>query len=422
MAFRSVEKSPTLHLNELSNDIQRAGRQIYKFGFGQSPFAPLQRIQDALKEAVCRKDYAPVQGVPELRERIADFHSRTDGHHIHPDQVVVASGSKILLYNLLLAFEKAVLYLPAPSWVSYATQARLARHPVEFVATSHENRWRLDPADLDRALANPDYATHEKILILNYPGNPDGLVYTGAELEALANVLRKHKTWIMADEIYGLLHHKGEHVSIAKYYPEGTIVTNGMSKWCGAGGWRMGFQVLPATIPSDFRAAIMAIASATYSCAPTPMQMAAIQAYVWDETTKHYLQDQRRILSAIGQEIYQRVAASGIHVHAPQGAFYLLLDFDPMRESLAARGIRTDVELCTRLLEETGVALLQGSAFNNDETQLTARLAYVDFNGQLMLDKVSQQSGRKVSAGLLHGECQHMLEGTHALTEWIANL
>ena len=421
MTFKTVEKSPTLLLNERSNELQRAGHTIYKFGFGQSPFSPPKRVQQALSEAVHHKEYAPVQGLATLRERIASFHTQLDGYPIDEQQILIASGSKILLFNLLMALEQAVVLIPAPGWVSYASQARLAGHKLHFIPTSHQNRWRIDPVDLDQILSHQAYSSLSKILIINYPGNPDGLAYTADEFDALTRVLRKHQAWVMADEIYGLLHHTGQHLSLAKHYPEQTIVTSGLSKWCGAGGWRFGIQILPKTIPSAFREALLAIASATYSCAPTPVQIAACQAYVLDDTTRHYLAGQRQILSAIGQDVYSMLVDNGIAVHPPEGGFYLLLDFTPFRDLLAARGITTDMQLCTQLLDDTGVALLPGSAFNNHPDQLTARLAYVDFDGTSLLEAVTDQPDQLHSQAVVSSTYSHMVEGVHKLIGWLIN-
>ncbi|MDQ7025081.1 MAG: pyridoxal phosphate-dependent aminotransferase [Anaerolineae bacterium] len=419
MTFKTTPKSPTLRLNEQSRLRAAQGQTVYRMGFGESPFMPPIRVQQALQESAHRKDYAPVQGLVELRQEIASFHSHVDGYAIDAQQVYVGSGSKILLFNTLLAFESAVVLIPTPAWVSYAPQAELIGHHVHRIPTTFEGRWHITPAALEAILSQDEYADMSKILILNYPGNPDGLTYTATELEDIAHVLRKHQAWVISDEIYACLHHQGQHISIAQYYPERTVTTTGLSKWCGAGGWRLGVQILPKDAPVAFVDAILGIASETFSCAPTPIQVAACQAYVWDDVTDHHLQQQHHILSRVGNHIQQILSQNGIAVHPPEGGFYLLLDFSPLREKLAGRGIQTDTDLCLRLLETTGVALLPGTAFGISPSDLTARLAYVDFSGIAIQQAISQSKGAIPDQELFDVHCAHMSQGIHALVDWL---
>lgn len=416
MTFRESQKSQTLILNELSQKLEAEGKTIYKYGFGQSPFLPLKRVQEAFQEAVTRVEYAPVQGLEELRVQIANFHTHAENVETHAKDIIVASGSKSLLLNTMMAFEDAVVFLPSPSWVSYAPQAKLAGHAIDIIPTDYEGRWRIDPEVLDTHLSNPAYQGKSKIIVINYPGNPDGLTYSASELQALTEVLDKHEVWVMADEIYAMLHHQDKHVTLRQFYPERTLVTTGLSKWSGAGGWRLGVQILPPNLPTDFRKALLAIASSSYSCAPTPIQVAATVAYQWDNETQTFLNQQREILKVIGQQIYEILHSGGIAVHPPEGAFYLMLDFSPMRERLQQNGIKTDVALCEALLAETGVILLPGSAFGVAEECLTARLGYVDFAGSDILAELEHHDLTQ----LVDKHCSHMIEGIHKLVEWLA--
>src|SRR5262249_20109347 len=160
-----------------------------------------------------------------------------------------------------------------------------------------------------------------------------------------------------------------------------TIVTGGLSKWSGAGGWRLGIAMLPELLDGAFKEAMLAIASETYSCAPTPIQHAACPAYVWDDVTKRDLAHPRRILSLPGNWIADRLNEAGIGVHRPDGAFYLFLDFSMRAEALRQAGIASSRQLCEGLLRETGVSLLYGDVFGMPPDHLSARLAYVDFDG-----------------------------------------
>ena len=311
------------------------------------------------------------------------------------------------------AFQSGEVYVPGPSWVSYAPLASFARHKVIRIPTSFEARWRVTPQVLDDVISRYGRSQRQKLMALNYPGNPDGLTYSRDELLELTEVLRKHGVWVISDEIYGLLDHRGQHVSLRNLYPERTMVTTGMSKWCGAGGWRLGALILPADAPRELHDALVGLGSETYSCAPAPIQVAALTAYELDAELHQFLTAQRRILGTIGKTIHAAVAEAGVRVHPPQGGFYLLLDFSPFAEALARRGIDSDSQLCERLITETGAALLPGNAFGMPPDALTTRLAYVDFDAEAALadaDEIETCVDRHAGK---------MLEGVDALSAWL---
>jgi aspartate aminotransferase len=419
--LRPVRKSGTLVANELIQKRRQQSLPTYAFGFGQSPFPPLPRAIDALRDNASQKYYAPVQGIAALRENVAAFHEAAEGIKLSPSRVVVADGSKNLLFTAMQAFRKANVFIPAPAWVSYAPQAALLGHPVVPVPTTFANHWRLTTQAMELALARKALKDAPSVLVLNHPGNPDGLTYTAAQLRALAEVFRKHDVIVLSDEIYGLLHHKGEHRSVALEYPEGTIVTGGLSKWSGAGGWRLGIAMLPELLDGAFKETMLAIASETYSCASTPVQYAACQAYVWDEVTKCYLVHQRRILSLSGNWIADRLNQAGIGVHQSEGAFYLFLDFSMHADALRRAGIASSRQLCEAILRDTGVSLLHGDVFGMPPNHLSARLAYVDFDGAAALS-ASENAGldKPLDEGFLRHHLPNNVNGTELICEWVA--
>ena len=154
MAFLTIAKSGTLALNERSKVLEISGRTIHRLGFGESPFLPPPYVQYALQNAAIRKDYTPVAGLPELRERIADFHQEIDGYPVSMEQVLVGPGAKPLLSNIMHAFQDAEVYLPAPTWVSYAPQAAMAGHRLIRIPTSWDTQWRVDPGILDELMTS----------------------------------------------------------------------------------------------------------------------------------------------------------------------------------------------------------------------------------------------------------------------------
>lgn len=407
--FRQIEESQTLLINAQQKNLQLQHKKIIKFGFGQSPFMPPKSVVKALKNSVDHKEYTSVQGDLELRKKMSHFHEVHNGLKVLPDHILLAPGSKILIFNILMSFKEADVFIAAPSWVSYAPQAKLAGHHMIKLNTSFEERWRIRPETIR------DAAKHKKnkdsIMILNYPGNPDGLTYTEEELKELAKVVKELNILVISDEIYGLLDHDQQHKSFVNYYPERTITTTGLSKWCGAGGWRFGAAFLYEDIEPEFKQALIGIGSETYSCAPTPVQMAAKAAYQNYDRILPYLSRQTNILKQIGNYCANQLNACEIRVHEPQGGFYLFPDFSIYKEKLSARGIETSNELCLQLLTDTGVALLPASAFGFDQNYVAARLAYVDF----------QDPPEEVSFDL-RVHCPDIIEGIDKICDWVLHM
>ncbi|WP_240753992.1 pyridoxal phosphate-dependent aminotransferase [Natronospirillum operosum] len=382
--LRSLPHSETLRINERCERLA-LHRPVVRFGFGQSPFPVPDRLQRALAEHAHEKAYAPVQGLAELRTAVADFHRREDSVDWHADRVLIGPGSKLLIYAALAAFREAHVFLTSPSWVSYAPQAQLAGHQVTRLASRAENQWRLQPEDLAAACRTVSTAL-PRILILNFPNNPAGSSYEEAHLQALAEVARQHEVLVISDEIYGRLHHQGAHSSFAEYYPEGTLVTGGLSKWCGAGGWRLGILHIPEALEATLKPILLGVASETWSCVSTPIQRAAVAAYSGHPEIEQFVARQRTVLGHIGRAATERLNNMEVRTAFPEGGFYLFPDFELWRPALAARGIRTAAELCEHLLAEAGVALLPGSAFGMPADQLTTRLSYVNIDGAAALD------------------------------------
>jgi aspartate aminotransferase len=326
-----------------------------------------------------QKDYLPVRGLPALRQAVAEFHRRVDQVDVRPEGVLIGPGSKELMFLLQLCFYGEII-VPTPCWVSYVPQARIIGREVRLVPTRYEDAWKVTPEALDRFLAGEHDPYRPRLLVLNYPANPHGGTYTKEDLEGIASVARRYSLLLLSDEIYGQLHYAGGHVSVGRYYPEGTILSSGLSKWCGAGGWRLGTFAFPPRLDWLLEA-MAAVASETYTAVSAPIQHAAVSAFLGGAPIERYLLHVRRILGALGRRCADELLRAGIRVHPAEGAFYLFPDFAPLADRLAARRIRDSVTLCDRLLEETAVAVLPGEAFGRPAVELTLRLAYVDFDG-----------------------------------------
>jgi aspartate aminotransferase len=418
LQVRGLALSATLAINEQSAELERAGRHVYRQGLGQSPFPVPERVVEALRQNAAQKDYLPVQGLPALRQAVAGFHRERDEVEVKPENVLVGPGSKELLFLLQLVYY-GDLIVPTPCWVSYVPQAQIIGRPVKLVHTTYEERWRMTPERLETMCRGEDDPGRPRILVLNYPGNPEGGTYTAGELEEIAALARKYDILILSDEIYGRLHHTGGHVSIARFYPEGTIISSGLSKWCGAGGWRLGTFAFPPELRRLMKS-MAAVASETYTSVSAPIQYAAVAAFEGGEEIDAYLAHSRRILSAVGRHVVGMYKRAGIRVHSPDGAFYLFLDFTPLARSLAEAGITDSVTLCRRLLDETGVAILPGAAFGRHPQELTARLSYVNFDGAAAL--VASEAlplDRPLSDEFLAAHLPGVVEAAERLVGWV---
>ena len=410
---QKLKPSATLRINEHSHALAQQGREIIRFGFGQSPFPVPESVVKALQEHAHEKAYLPVKGLPRLRQAFAKYIQRKTGLPAETEDMLIGPGSKELIFHLQMAHE-SVLLLPSPSWVSYEPQASLLSKPVHWIDTQAENHWRLQPEALEKAcLQFPD--TH-KLLILNYPNNPSGTTYPPELLEALAEVARKYNLLILADEIYGDMHHDGQHQSIAHYYPEGTIISTGLSKWCGAGGWRLGAFYFPSRWRKLLD--IMAIiASESFTSVSSPIQYAAATAFEGNEDIEEYLSASRKILKTAAQYVQRKLTEAGIPTAAPEGGFYLFPDFSSLRQgNEQPEYLRNSAAFCDYLLEKTGVALLPGSDFGRPPEELTARLSYVDFDGARALEAARHLP---VDETFLQKYCPKVCRGADLIVEFV---
>jgi len=414
-SLRGMGDSPTVAINELSNRLRLEGRDVYKLGLGQSPFPVPGPVVASLKEHAHEKDYLDVRGLRALRDAVASYHSGREGIDRRGDQVLIGPGSKELMFLAQLAYD-GVLMVPAPSWVSYEPQARILGRRAQWLVTNRSDGWRLTPEALDAVCAAE--RPRPRLLILNYPSNPTGSSYSAGELEEMARVARKHRILVLSDEIYGEVHHSGDHVSLARYYPEGTVISSGLSKWCGAGGWRLGHFSFPAELDWLCRA-MGSAASETFTTTSAPIQYAAVAAYSGDPVVATYVGRSRVVLRGLCRWIVERLANAGGDCGEPVGGFYLFPDFSSVREALGKREITSSPSLCERLLEDTGVAMLPGSCFGRPANELTVRLAFVDFDGQAALDAVAERGDGEVDEAFLRRHCGRVIEAIEIFCDWL---
>lgn len=414
---RGMGLSATLAIKEQCRVLRAANRHVYDFGLGQSPFPVPSPMVNALRLAAPQKDYLPVRGLPELTEAVATFHRKKDLIDAHGDRVLVGPGSKELMFLLQLTFYGELL-LRTPCWVSYVPQARILGKRISLFSTTFQSGWKITPDLLESSLELVNDRTRPRLLVMNYPSNPTGHSYHEDELKALAELARRYELIVLSDEIYGQLHYRGEHVSIARFYPERTIVSSGISKWCGAGGWRLGTFLFPKGLEWLLEA-MAAVASETYTSVSAPIQYAAIEAFRCGIEIERYLCHARRILSALARTCVSTLRDAGIRLIDPVGAFYLFLDFSEVADRLRARGITDSVRLCRRLLDETGVAILPGESFGRPRSELTARLAFVDFDGTKALAmSETVPLDQPLPDSVLSQCCAEVLAGMARIADW----
>ena len=402
-----LKASATLAINELSQKLITEGKEVFKFGLGQSPFPVPDIIVKELQKNAHQKDYLNVSGLIELREEVANYHSNKNQYKYNAESVIIGPGSKELIFQTQLVLNCDLL-LPSPSWVSYEPQAQILNKKVHWIKATAETNWHLDPEELDKTCANLNSVN--KLLILNSPNNPSGT--THGNLKELANVAKKHNVIIIADEIYAELDFTGEYKSITHHYPEKTIVSSGLSKWCGAGGWRIGMLVFPDEL-SYIRDSVRTVASETFTAVSAPIQYAAIKAYSEDHS--EYLENSRLILKMIGDYIYKELSSVGVICQKPQGGFYMICDFSNVVNK--THEINNDKTLCQKILNDIGFAMLPGSDFGMEEDKLLSRIAFVDFDGSKALKMISKE--KPSSDNFLDLTCPKIAKGISLLKDWI---
>lgn len=406
--------SATLAINERSNELIAQGKRIFKLGLGQSPFPVPPAVVAALREAAPQKDYLHVRGLRPLREMVTEFLHRRHGIERQRRQVLVGPGSKELIFLTQLAYAGELL-VPNPSWVSYAPQARIIGRRVKWLPTRREHDWKLQPEVIDEHCRSAPGLP--RLLILNYPNNPTGVSYRHDELAALAEVARRHQLLVVSDEIYADLDHAGRTASISHHYPEGTVVSTGLSKWCGAGGWRLGIFSFPEEL-EWLCAAMAVIATETFTSVSTPIQYAAVRAFAGGPEIESYLQHCQQILGALGNLSRDTLLRAGCRLPRLDGAFYLFPDFTLMQDRLKKRGVTGSATLTEKLLVDTGVATLPGEVFGRPAEELTLRLSYVNFDGGAVL--VAAEAGEAIDEAFVRKHCPETVEAINRMADWAA--
>ena len=362
-ALDRVKPSATIAVTDKARALKAAGRNVIGLGAGEPDFDTPANVKLAAIHAIeaGKTKYTAVDGIPELKEAIIAKFERENGLAYKPNQVIISTGGKQVLYNALMATINPgdEVIIPAPYWVSYPEMVALAGGvPVAIVCTA-EHGFKLQPEDLEKAIT-----PKTKWIILNSPSNPTGAAYTRNELKAITNVLVKHPhVYVMTDDMYEhLVYDDFAFTTPAQIEPrlyERTLTVNGVSKAYCMTGWRIGY----AGGPADLVKAMATIQSQSTSNACSIAQWASVEALngpqdVIPVNNKAFKERRDLVVSMLNQ-------AKGIECPRPEGAFYVYPSCAGTigKTSPSGKSIGNDQDFVTELLEVEGVAVVQGSAF-----------------------------------------------------------
>ena len=356
----------------------------YGFAFGQSPFQVPRLVQEALVKNANKGAYAPVPGIPELRNAISKYNKHYFGMDIAPERIYVGPGTKELIFNLLEILHGTVI-LPTPAWLGYLPQIRFLKKNYHMLPTRANKK--ISPTDLRKlALRLQD---RQKILILNNPHNPTGLLYDKLELEEIADVCREQKIIVISDEIYAQTTYDfSKFVSMGKIYPEGTFVTNGLSKSHAAGGYRLGYVIFPQHA-MELKGQFKKILATEYTAVSTPIQHAAVAGFEISREMDEYFDVTRSIHHIMGEYTYHALSViDGVKTTKPDATFYLLADFNSFSTELQKAKIYTSQKLSESLIVHPyHTAIVGGDSLVLERTDFSARIAYVDYDGEKVYQK-----------------------------------
>lgn len=386
--------SPTLAANEKVQALRAAGRHVFHMGFGQAPFPVHPRLCEALRQHVGKQEYLSVAGLPELCETVLEHQAALTGLDASQFDVIIGPGSKLILYALQMAIEGDIM-LPVPSWVSYAPQAALLGQQVVAVPTETTSKTlKLTYENLERAFVNArNSGLNPTKLLINFPGNPTGITIEPSDLDDIAAFCRSNAVTLISDEIYGRLAFDGHYRSATSHFPEGAIVTTGLSKHLSLGGWRLGVGIIPRAI-EGLHERLVQIASETWSCVSTPVQYAAIDAYKRHDDVEQYIQQCRTIHQVVNTYIGDHLNHMGFSCPKPTGAFYTWPDFSSDNTTLA---LSSSSALADLLLDDYGIVTLPGSAFGEHPQRLRLRLSGCDYDGRCAIDLLEKVGADKLT-------------------------
>ena len=356
--------SATLVMSQKSSEMKAQGIDVINLSVGEPDFNTPDHIKEAAKKAIDDNfsRYSPVPGYMDLRKAIVAKLKNENALDYSASEILVSNGAKQSVCNTVMALvnDGEEVIIPAPYWVSYPQMVKLAGGTPVIVNAGFEQNFKMTPEQLEAAIT-----PKTRMLILCSPSNPTGSVYTKDELEALAEVIKRHDDlFVLADEIYEHINYVGKHESIAQFpgMKERTIIVNGVSKAYAMTGWRIGFIAAPEWIVKGCNKL-----QGQYTSGPCSVsQKAAEAAYTTSqecvETMRKAFERRRDLIVKLAKEI------PGLEVNCPQGAFYLFPKCSGFYgKSYEGKTINNSTDLAMFLLEEGHVATVGGDAFGDPE-------------------------------------------------------
>ncbi len=358
-----ISESQTVALSGLMARLKREGKDVVALGAGEPDFDTPQHIKDAAISAIQRgfTKYTAAEGTAELREAICRWLKEEYAADYQPSQIVVTCGAKHAVYQGILAVCNPgdEVLLPAPYWVSYPEQIKLAGATIKYMETDERSNLKISAAQLKAAITS-----RSRLLILNSPSNPSGAVYSEEELSALASVIRDSGIMVLSDEIYDkIVFDDARFTSLAQFAEirDQLLLVNGVSKTFAMTGWRIGFLAAH----QDVAAAVKNYQGHSTSNPTSISQSAALTAMLGQ---KQFIAEMRAAFTERRNYVHQRLnAMPEVRCILPQGAFYAFPNLSSYYgRSMNGKHIRNSVDLCAYLLEDFGVAIVPGSAFGMD--------------------------------------------------------
>ncbi|MER7109832.1 pyridoxal phosphate-dependent aminotransferase [Streptomyces sp. NPDC000229] len=412
--FLLLPPSPNLALNQLVDERTAAGESLVHLAFGEARLPVLPQLAEQLSAGAARAAYGPVAGGAGVRRSVAGYFTRRR-LPTEADRVVVAPGSKPLLMALQLAVPGDVL-LPRPAWNTYGPQAEYAGKRVFGVPVPDGCGGVPEPGALRETLRQARADGHDpRLLVLTLPDNPTGTLAPPALVRELAALAREEELLIVSDEIYrDVVHDPGAtpFLSPAEVAPERTVVTSGLSKSLGLGGWRIGVARFPAgETGARLRDAVVSVASEMWSTLAGPMQQVAEYAFAEPPEITERLRASARLHGAVAREVHRIAVEAGALCRPPAGGFYVYPDFEPLRATLAGRGVTDSTALARRLLDESGIVVLAGHLLGDEPRALRFKAATSLLYGDEKQQQQALESDDPVGLPHIAGQLDRIAEG-----------
>jgi aspartate aminotransferase len=349
--IEGLKPSSTVAFNTKATEMRRAGVDVIAMTAGEPDFQPPEHVLEAARDAIAKgiTKYTPPAGTFELRQAVADKFKRENNLTYTPEQVVVSTGGKHVLYNAYMSVLEPgdEVIVPTPCWVSYEAQIGLAGGKFVPVNAPAEDGFIPDP-DAIRAAITPK----TKVITINSPCNPTGAVYPPEVIKAIADLAEEHDLWLFTDDLYEHLIYEGTFTPAAQYYPERTLIIHGASKAYALTGWRIGYGVGPAhliKLMTRLQGQVTSGANALAQYAVTAALNEFDKTHAFIEMTKKAYVERRDLLVSGLNEL-------GLKTPTPQGAFYAMADLTPINKD--------EYQAALVLLEQAHVGIVPGTDFH----------------------------------------------------------